>query len=181
MFRLWAKRDGKKNRGVKMLEELAKSLIAVNKEIAVIVLSALPVSELRGGIPLGIALGFSPLKSYILALIGNFIPVIPLLCFLQPLVDRFRHIGFVQKFFDWFFERTRKKATLVEKFEALGLILFVAIPLPITGAWTGCVAATLFKIRFRYALLAVTAGIIIAGFIVLGVSWAGKEILINGS
>ena len=78
-------------------------------------------------------------------------------------------------------KKHRNKEGLVERFEALGLILFVAIPLPITGAWTGCVAATLFKIRFRYALLAVTAGIIIAGFIVLGVSWAGKEILISGS
>ena len=163
-----------------MLEEFAKSLIAVNKEIAVVVLSALPISELRGGIPLGIALGFSPAKAYILAVIGNFIPVIPLLCFLQPLVEKLRHIGFIHRFFEWFFERTRKKATLIERFEALGLILFVAIPLPITGAWTGCAAATLFKIRFRYALMAVTAGIIIAGFIVLGVSWAGKEILTSG-
>ncbi len=160
-----------------MLETLAKALISVNKEIAVVVLSALPVSELRGGIPLGIALGFSPAKAFILAFIGNFIPVIPLLCFFQPLVDRFRHIGFVNRFFNWFFERTKKKASLIEKFEALGLMLFVAVPFPATGAWTGCVAAILFKIRFRYALLAITAGIVIAGFIVLGVSWAGKEIL----
>jgi len=163
-----------------MVESITESLVAFNKEIAVVVLGALPISELRGAIPLGLAMGFSPVKSYLLAFVGNLIPVIPLLFILQPLAYKFRHIKLVSRFFDWLFERTRKKASLVEKFEAMGLILFVAIPLPITGAWTGCVAATLFKIRFRYALLAITAGVFIAGFIVLGLSMAGIE-LFGGS
>ena len=160
-----------------MLEHLTDSLVAFNKEIAVIILAALPVSELRGAIPLAIALDFSPLKAYLLAFFGNMIPVLPLLFLFQPISNRLRHIKIFERFFDWLFERTRKKASLVEKFEALGLILFVAIPLPITGAWTGCVAAALFKIRFRYAFIAITLGVIIAGFIVLGLSLAGKELL----
>ena len=160
-----------------MLEHLTDSLVAFNKEIAVIILAALPVSELRGAIPLAIALDFSPLKAYLLAFFGNMIPVLPLLFLLQPISNRLRRIKIFERFFDWLFERTRKKASLVEKFEALGLILFVAIPLPITGAWTGCVAATLFKIRFRYAFVAITLGVIIAGFIVLGLSLAGKGLL----
>lgn len=162
-----------------MLEQLTNSLVSINKEIAVVLLAALPVSELRGAIPLGLSMGFSPLKTYLLAFTGNIIPVIPLLFLLQPITNRLRHIKIFAKFFDWLFERTRKKATLVEKFEALGLILFVAIPLPITGAWTGCVAATLFKIRFRYALLSIALGVIIAGLIVLGLSLAGREIFIH--
>ena len=157
-----------------MLEGITNSLVSFNKEIAVVVLGALPISELRGAIPLALAMGFSPTKAYILAFIGNVLPVIPLLFLLQPIAHRFRHIGVVGKFFDWLFERTRKKASLIEKFEAIGLILFVAIPLPITGAWTGCVAATLFKIRFRYAFPAILAGIVIAGFIVLGISLVGR-------
>ena len=161
-----------------MLEYIAGSLVALNKEIAVVVLAAMPVSELRGAIPLALAMGFSPFKAYILSFLGNLIPVIPLLFLLQPVVNKLRHIKIFAKFFDWLFERTKRKARLVEKFEALGLILFVAIPLPITGAWTGCVAATLFKVRFRYALLAIVAGVIIAGFIVLGLSLAGRELLI---
>ena len=160
-----------------MVEQIADSLAALNKEIAVVVLAALPVSELRGALPFALAMGFSPAKAYILSFIGNLIPVVPLLFLLQPVVYRFRHIAVVRKFFDWLFERTKKRATLVEKFEVLGLILFVAVPLPITGAWTGCVAATLFKIRFRYALAAIIGGVFIAGFIVLGVSMMGKEIL----
>jgi len=162
-----------------VIERIAESLVAFNKEIAVIVLAALPVSELRGAIPLALALGFSPLKAYVLSYIGNLIPVIPLLFLLQPIVYKFRHIKIVKRFFDWLFERTRRKAALVERFEALGLILFVAIPLPVTGAWTGCMAATLFKIRFRYAFLAIIAGVMIAGFIVLGVCLAGKGVVVQ--
>ena len=160
-----------------MIESITESLVSLNKEIAVVVLAALPISELRGAIPLGIAMEFSPLKTYILAVIGNLIPILPLLFLLQPISDRLRKFRIFAKFFDWLFERTKRKASLVEKFEALGLILFVAIPLPITGAWTGCIAATLFKIRFRYAFLAIAAGVLIAGLIVLGLSLVGKEFL----
>ncbi len=160
-----------------MLEQITNSLAAFNKEIAVVVLAAMPVSELRGAIPLALAMEFTPLKAYVLAFLGNLLPVMPLLFLLQPVANRLRHIKIFENFFNWLFERTKKKATLVERFEALGLILFVAIPLPITGAWTGCVAATLFKIRFRYAFLAIVAGVIIAGLIVLVLSLAGKEIL----
>ncbi|MBL7156853.1 MAG: small multi-drug export protein [Candidatus Omnitrophica bacterium] len=160
-----------------MLDQITNSLVAFNREIAVVILAALPVSELRGAIPLAIAMDFSPLKAYVLAFIGNIIPIVPLLFLLQPVTNKLRHIKIFEKFFDWLFERTKRKATLVEKFEALGLILFVAIPLPVTGAWTGCVAATLFKIRFRYALISIVLGVVIAGLIVLGLSLAGKEIL----
>ncbi|MGD2278682.1 MAG: small multi-drug export protein [Candidatus Omnitrophota bacterium] len=160
-----------------MIDQIANSLVAINKELAVVVLAALPVSELRGSIPLALAMGFTPSKAYLLSFIGNLIPVVPLLFLLQPIAYRLRHIKIFEKFFDWLFERTRRKASLVEKFEAIGLILFVAIPLPVTGAWTGCVAATLFKVRFRYAFICIVLGVAIAGLIVMGLSLAGKEML----
>ncbi len=162
-----------------ILEPITNALVSVNKELAVVVLAALPISELRGALPLALAMGFSPSKAYILSFIGNLIPVLPLLFLLQPVVARLRHISVFERFFNWLFERTRRKASLVERFEALGLILFVAIPLPITGAWTGCVAATLFKIRFRYAVIAIIIGVAIAGLVVMGISLAGREILAN--
>ena len=142
-----------------------------------LILGALPVSELRGAIPAAIAFGFSPLKAYCIAFIGNTLPVIPLLFLLEPVSNLLRKLPVFNSFFNWLFERTRKKAALVEKFEALGLILFVAIPLPITGAWTGCVAATLFKVRFRYAFPAILLGIAIAGAVVIALTLAGKSIL----
>jgi len=159
-----------------MLEQVVNTLTDFNKEVAVLTLAALPVSELRGAIPLGLAMGFAPVKALTLSLIGNLLPVIPLLFLLQPVARILRHIKFFEHFFDWLFARTRKRAALIEKFEALGLILFVAIPLPVTGAWTGCVAATLFKVRFRYAFLSICLGVLIAASIVLGLSMAGIEI-----
>ena len=160
-----------------MLQQFTNSLIELNKEIAVIVLAAMPISELRGAIPLALAMNFSPIKSFTLAFAGNMLPVAPLLFLLQPVSERLRHIKIFERFFDWLFERTKKRARLIERFEALGLILLVAIPLPMTGAWTGCIAATLFKIRFRYAFISITIGVVIAGLIVLGLSLAGREIL----
>ena len=160
-----------------MVEQITNTLVAFNKEVAVVVLAALPVSELRGAIPLALSMGFSPAKAYFLSFAGNLIPVVPLLFLFQPVSARLRQIWVFEKFFNWLSERTRRKASLVEKFEAIGLILFVAVPLPVTGAWTGCVAATLFKIRFRYAVLAVIAGVAIAGLVVLGLSLAGIELL----
>ena len=99
-----------------MLEQITSSLVAFNKEIAVVVLAAMPVVELRGAIPLALfEMGLPPLKAYILAFAGNLIPVIPLLFLLQPAVNKLRHIKIFEKFFDWLFERTRRKARLVEK------------------------------------------------------------------
>ena len=164
-----------------MIEQLTNALVSFNKELAVVALAAMPIAELRGAIPLALAMGFTPQKAYFLSFIGNLVPVVPLLFFLQPISSRLRHIKIFERFFDWLFERTRRKATLIEKFEALGLILFVAIPLPVTGAWTGCVAATLFKIRFRSALAAIICGVAIAGLVVVGISLAGKGIMgMNG-
>ena len=149
-----------------MTDFLLGLLTNISKEWITIIIAALPVSELRGAIPLAVAMGFSLKKAFALSVLGNILPVCPILFLLEPVSERMRHIPLVRRFFDWFFERTRRKASLVEKYEALGLIPFVAIPLPVTGAWTGAVAAFVFGVRFWYALPAILAGIMIAGLIV---------------
>jgi uncharacterized membrane protein len=127
----------------------------------------LPVSELRGAIPYAITLGgLSWQEAYIIAIIGNFIPVLPILYFIGPVSDWLRRFKFFDRFFEWLFARTRRKGKLIEKFEVIGLILFVAIPLPVTGAWTGTLAAFLFGVRKRLAIPAIIAGICIAGCVV---------------
>ena len=141
-------------------------MINLPAELSVIILAALPVSELRGAIPLGIASGMPVFKTYLLAVAGNMLPVIPLLLFLKPVSDRLQRFRAGKRFFEWLYGRTRRRAEVVQKYEALGLSLFVAIPLPITGAWTGCVAASLFGIKFRYALPAIICGVLLAGVIV---------------
>ena len=163
-----------------MIDNIIKALSSFSADTVTIILGALPVSELRGAIPVAILkFGFSPLKAYCLAFIGNALPIAPILILLAPVSRWMRRFPFWKKFFDWLFERTRKKANLVEKFEAFGLILFVAIPLPVTGAWTGCIAATLFKIRFRYALPAILIGVAIAGVIVTFLTVTGKTVFVQ--
>jgi len=150
----------------------------MNKEILIILTAAIPFSELRGSIPLGIFVLKEPVvKVIILSIIGNLIPVVPILFLLKPISRKLHKFPLTKRFFERLFERTEKNAKIVEKYQALGLMLFVAVPLPMTGAWTGCLAASLFKIRFRYAFLSIAAGIIIAALVVTMVSLGGKNIV----
>jgi len=144
------------------------------KEYAVIMVGMLPIFELRGAIPLGFYLNLPIFKTFILAVIGNLIPVIPILFLLKPLSETLRRFFLFKKFFNWLFEHTQKKSEIIQKYEALGLAIFVAIPLPMTGAWTGAVAASLFKIKFKYAFWAITIGVLIAGILVTLLCILGK-------
>ena len=141
-------------------------ILSLPKELSVVVVSTLPIFELRGAIPLGYYFAMPPGKIFLLAVLGNLIPVIPLYFLLQPISIRLSRLPVFRTFFNWLFNHTKKRAEIVQKYEALGLMLFVAIPLPITGAWTGTVAASLFRIKFKYTFLAVFFGVIIAGIIV---------------
>jgi len=139
--------------------------------------AALPVSELRGAIPLAIGVyGYDPGQAYLLAVLGNLLPVVPLLLFLGPVSDWLRRFTFWDKFFTWLFSRTRRKYIREhESFSLTALALFVAVPLPVTGAWTGCAIAFLVGFRFWPAFVAISAGVLLAGVIVtatvLGVQW----------
>lgn len=138
-----------------------------SREMIILIISALPISELRGGIPVALSFGFSYAKAFWLAVIGNSIIIIPVLLLLDSVSKFLRRWKMWDRFFTWLFNRTRRHSENVEKYGAIGLAIFVAIPLPMTGAWSGCVAAYLFGIRFRYALPSVFLGVIAAGIIVL--------------
>jgi len=145
--------------------------------LVVLLAAALPVSELRGAIPLAIGVyGYDPWEAYLLAMLGNLLPVVPLLLFLGPVSDWLRRFTFWDKFFTWLFSRTRRKYIREhESFSLTALALFVAVPLPVTGAWTGCAIAFLVGFRFWPAFAAISAGVLLAGVIVtatvLGVQW----------
>ena len=138
-------------------------------ELVVFLFAMVPIFELRGSIPVAnFVFGFPVWKAYGLSIVGNLLPVLPILWLLNPvsnwLMKRFQ---LAERFFNWLFERTRRRtADKIEKYGALGLMLFVAIPLPVTGAWTGCVAAFIFGIRARYAFPSVMAGVLLAGVVV---------------
>jgi uncharacterized membrane protein len=130
-------------------------------------LAMAPISELRGAIPYAMTVGgMTWQEAFVIAVIGNFIPVIPILLLLGPVSQRLRRYPAFDRFFDWLFARTRHRGRIIERFEALGVCLFVAIPLPMTGAWTGAAAAFVFGVRPRLAIPAIAAGILIAGTIV---------------
>lgn len=149
-----------------MLNIVINWLKDIPKEYVVLIIGALPISELRGAIPLGLSFGMPLSKAFWLSVLGNLSFVVPALFLFEPVSNHLRRFKVWASFFDWLFERTKKNSDSIQKYEALGLMIFVAVPLPMTGAWSGVIAASLFKIRFRYALVAIVAGVFCAGLIV---------------
>jgi len=152
----------------------------ISNEVVVGAISAMPIVELRGAIPVGHnLLNMAPWLVYFLAVAGNMIPIPFLLLFLGPVSKILMKVPIGKKFFDWLFARTRKRSAGIEKYRALGLMLFVAVPLPITGGWTGSAAAFLMDIPFAQALTAILFGVMIAGVIVTLLSvmgWTGAVV-----
>ena len=138
--------------------------------------SILPISELRGGIPYAISMEINPVAAYLLCVGANLLAFPITYFFLEFLHPVFLKMNWYTKLFDKFIVRTRKKIeSKIERWGFWGLMVFVMIPLPVTGAYTGSFAAWLFNIKKRHAFTAVTLGVMIAGLIVLAVSIMGVE------
>lgn len=139
--------------------------------ISVFLTSLSPIAELRGAIPLGILVyKMNPVVVFLISIIGNIAPVIFLLLFL----DRVKNFllkqksNFFEKIFYYLDKRTSTKfQTYFNRYKELGLLIFVAIPLPFTGAWSGALAASLFNIPKKQAFFLISGGVLIAGIIVL--------------
>ena len=138
----------------------------LSQTASVAAISTLPIVELRGAIPVGIAaFGMPWWKVYLIAVAGNMLPIPFILLLLGPVSNFLMRFALGKRFFGWLFARTRKKSASIEKYEALGLTLFVAIPLPVTGGWTGAMAAFLMGIPFWKSMLYILMGVMIAGVI----------------
>ncbi len=139
------------------------------EEIKTILIAMTPISELRGAIPIALfQYQLSPLSAFFYSVLGNMIPSIFLLLYLEK-VSNFlsSKSNLFKRVINWFFDKTRAKhSQRFEKSKVLALMLFVAIPFPVTGAWTGSVCAFLFNIPFKKALSAIFTGVIIAGIII---------------
>ncbi len=151
-----------------MLSIFLQFILNIQKELFVVFISMLPVAELRAGIPLGFAYGFSPQKAFSLAVIGNAIPVFFILKYIGNVTEFLsKRSKFFRSFFDWLFKRTNLKISgKYQKYGLLALMIFVAVPLPVTGAWTGTLGAWLLGINTRKAIPFIFLGILIAGIIV---------------
>lgn len=141
----------------------------------ILLLGTLPVTELRASIPVGILVLNQSVKVAVLySIIGNILPIAPIYFFLEPVSKRLSRTKLMRGFFEWLFARAKKRSVLIEKYEALGLMLFVGIPLPGTGVWTGCLVASLLRMRFVPTFLAASAGVMIAAIIVTTLTIIGR-------
>ncbi len=141
-------------------------------------LCLLPISELRGGLPYAIFNGINPVMAYFICVVANFLVIPMVYFFLTFFHGHFMKWNFYNKLFNRYIENKRNnfKKYVGTKFEFIALMLFVAIPLPITGAYTGTIVAWLFGLKKKKAYLALGLGVLIAGLIVTLVSVLG----ING-
>ena len=136
--------------------------------IVVVFVSMLPIAELRGGLPLAyFAFDYPIALAYVVCVIANVFPVPFILKFFHIAEKWLRKYPTFARFFDWLDRRTRARVKgKVSRYGALGLVVFVAIPLPVTGAWTGAFGAYIFDLEFKRAMASIIAGVLIAGIIV---------------
>ncbi len=154
--------------------------MTVSEFLQVFFLAAAPISEARGAIPLAILeFGWSWQLAFIVSFAGNLLPVPFLLLLLGPISRVLSRVRILDRILNWIFDTSRRRGGLVERYGALGLVFFVAIPLPITGAWTGSIVAFLLDLSFWRAFLAIAIGVFIACAIVTTltvIGWWGAVI-----
>lgn len=145
--------------------------------LTTIAIAMVPVVELRGALPIGVGMGLPPLAAAGLAILGNLIPI-PFLLILVPKIFNFlRDKKYTKKLIAWLENKADKHQKTIDRFGWLGLIILVAIPLPGTGAWTGALVSSCFKMKFWPSILAIIIGVLIAGAIVLGLTYGFTAVL----
>jgi|TARA_B110000467_G_scaffold59394_1_gene54289 uncharacterized membrane protein len=141
--------------------------ISNNPLIATFIIAMLPLTELRGSMPWAYLFTELPLILIFIASVGgNFIVTVPIINLLGPSINFFSRWPIGNQFICWILNRTRKKGVKIEKFHFWGLVMFVGIPLPVTGAWTACIAAYLFGIPRIKSLIAIFIGLCLSASIV---------------
>lgn len=139
--------------------------------LKVLGISLIPVLELRAAVPWGIAHGLPLTWVFLVSVIGNMIPVPFIIYFIRPVFAWMKKKKWLKSIVDWLEARAHNKHELIVKYEILGLLLLVAIPLPGTGAWTGALVASLFDLRLKNAVPVIFAGVVIAGLITTAVTY----------
>lgn len=139
-------------------------------EFTVMLTAALPIIELRGAIPVGISLGLTPIHATFVAFIGSMIPVPFILFTIRPIFNYMKKTKTFKKLIHKLTDRSMNGSSKIQKYGAWGLLIFVAIPLPGTGVWSGSLAAALLDMRFKWAFPAIFVGNLIAGILIMMLS-----------
>jgi len=153
--------------------------IKYGREIVVFIISLLPLLELRGGILAASILKLSPLPGYIISIIGNVIPIPFILLLINKILEWMKNNKFFKGFANWLFGKVEKHKGQIEKFGYFGLVLFVGIPLPGTGAWTGSLIASVLEMDRKKSFIAIMIGIIMASIIMMIISYGVIARFIN--
>jgi len=141
--------------------------------------SMVPIVELRGGIPFGVALGLAHWQAFLVAVVGNMLPLPFIVVYIRRIFKWMRrHIPTLDRIVDKLETKAHLKGRIVTKYKYLGLAIFVAIPLPGTGGWTGALVAAFLDMPLRRALPALFLGVLIAGFLVTGITFGFTSIFI---
>ena len=147
-----------------MIQAIENFFININPSFGTFMVSMFPIIELRGAIPLGIgALGLNWFWVYLISVIGNMLPTPFVILIIRPLIEWLIHSRMFNKVGLWLDNRTKEKSAKITKYKKLGLLLFVAIPFPGTGAWTGAMIAGVLNMRLKDALPAIFGGLLVAG------------------
>ena len=138
--------------------------------IKLMFLSMVPVVELRGAIPLGIAMDLNPVYLFIFCLIGSSLVSVPVVLVFRQVIDYLRNRKYFNKVIRWVDRKIEARAKKLKAASIVGLIIFVGVPLPTTGSWSAAALASIFKMRIKDALLGIVIGNAMAGVIMLTVS-----------
>lgn len=163
-----------------MVEQIVSTILEVfgsleaipfGKEILVFIISLMPILELRGGLIAAALLDLNPITSYVISIIGNILPVPFILWFINSILNWMRNSKHFSKIAKWLDGKVEKHKSQIEKFGFWGLVLFVGIPLPGTGAWTGCLIASVLNMDRKKSFIAAILGILMASIIMMILSF----------
>lgn len=151
------------------------------KYLIVFLVSMVPLIELRGAIPIAVGMNLDKLVSFIISIIGNMVPVPFIYLFARKVLEWGKDKKIIGKFFTWCLEKGEKGGKKLESKAGKGLywalFMFVGIPLPGTGAWTGTLAASMLNLDFKKTVLAVMSGVLLAGIIMMCISFGVFEFI----
>ncbi len=147
----------------------------LGEELCVIICSMLPIIELRGAIPMAAFFKLPGWQAYLFSVLGNMLPVPIILLFIRKFLTwaASSKIKFLNRLANWLNRKVEKNRPKIEKYAFWGLCIFIAIPLPTTGAWTGSLVAAMIDMKFWKAMLTAFVGVLIAGVIVTVIVYVG--------
>lgn len=156
-----------------------EALLVATKLLWVFFISMVPFIELRGAIPAGTVMGIPFWLNYLVCIVGNILPVPFLILFSEKVLHWCTKIPKIGGLFQKIIDKGQKKTAKIGRYELLSLFLFVAFPVPGTGAWSGSLVAALLHLPVKKASLAIAAGVLLCGLIMGAVSWGVFDVILS--